>query len=77
MEDFEGDDELVTEDLATTIKQSVETVLGAENLPFQPEKVNQWCQQIIDACLKDLIKADKPFKYVVTCIIMQKNGAGL
>jgi hypothetical protein len=43
MEDFEGDDELVTEDLATTIKTSVELVLGAENLPFQPEKVNQWC----------------------------------
>jgi dynein light chain Tctex-type 1 len=70
MEEWEGDDELVTEDLATVIKGAVETVLGVEGLNFQAEKVNSWCQQIIDNCLKELIKTNKPFKYVITCIIM-------
>ena len=70
MEEFEGDDELVTEDLATIIKGSVETVLGVDAVPYEPNKVNGWCSQIMDQCLKELIKASKPFKYVITCVIM-------
>ena len=38
---------------------------------------NQWCQQIIDSCIKDLTKLGKMFKYVVTCIILENNGTGL
>ena len=48
MEEFEGDDELVTEDLATIIKGAVETVLGVEAVPYEPAKVNTWCSQIMD-----------------------------
>ena len=77
MEEFEGDDELVTEDLATIIKGAVETVLGVEAVPYEPAKVNSWCSQIMDQCLKELIKASKPFKYVITCVIMQKTNAGI
>ena len=32
---------------------------------------------MIEEVLKGLVAMDKPFKYVVTCIMMQKNGAGL
>ena len=38
--------------------------------PYQKDKVNQWCTQIIDSCIKDLAKLNKPFKYIVTCVIM-------
>ena len=31
----------------------------------------------MESVLKSLQAVNKPFKYVVTCIIMQKNGAGL
>ncbi|EPR63676.1 putative dynein light chain protein [Toxoplasma gondii GT1] len=44
---------------------------------YKKEKVNSWCAQISDACLKELAKLNKPFKYIVTCIIMQKTGASL
>ena len=36
-----------------------------------------WCGQIIDHCIKELAKLNKKVKYAVTCIIMQRNGAGL
>ena len=32
---------------------------------------------MVEVCLKRLTALNKPFKYVVTCVIMQKNGAGL
>jgi dynein light chain Tctex-type 1 len=28
-------------------------------------------------CIKDLARLEKPFKYIVTCIITQNNGSGL
>ncbi len=52
---------------------------GKDNdcLEYKEEKVTEWSRQIIDNCLKDLMKLNKPFKYVVTCIIQQNNGSGL
>ncbi|CAE7200194.1 Dynlt1 [Symbiodinium natans] len=44
---------------------------------YSKERVTSWTNQIIDECLKELAKLNKPFKYVVTCIIMQKSGAPL
>ena len=73
----EVDDELVTEELSTIIKLGIEQVLGQEMLPYQTEKANSWCQQIMDFSLKELIKQSKPYKYVVTCILQQKNWAGM
>jgi len=31
---------------------------------------------VVENCLTRLCKLAKPFKYIVTCAIMQKNGAG-
>ena len=44
---------------------------------FQHAKVNQWTNGVVESCLASLTKLQKPFKYIVTCVIMQKNGAGL
>ena len=46
-------------------------------LIFQHAKVNQWTNGVVESCLASLTKLQKPFKYIVTCVIMQKNGAGL
>ncbi len=67
----------------------MENTLG--NASYQHTKVPQWTNNIVEQCLKRLSSLNKPFKYVgnisfwkrifnidsVTCIIMQKNGAGL
>jgi len=57
------------------IEQAIEPVLG-KNV-YQPKKVHDWTSTVVEEVLKKLQAANKPFKYVVTCIIMQKNGAGL
>lgn len=44
---------------------------------YQHNKVNQWTSNVVEQCLNQLTKLGKPFKYIVTCVIMQKNGAGL
>ncbi len=31
----------------------------------------------MEGCLKELKALEKPYKYVISCIIMQKNGAGI
>ena len=42
-----------------------------------PAKVNDWTNTVVDACLKGLQTLNRPFKYVVTGVLTQKNGAGL
>ncbi|CAL8314917.1 unnamed protein product [Boreogadus saida] len=65
----------VVEEVSTIIKESVEGVIGANG--YQHSRVHQWTNNVVEQCLSQLGKLNKPFKYIVTCIIMQKNGAGL
>ena len=74
---FNDDMEFNSEEVQKIAKNAVEMVVNQENIAYQKDKVNQWCSQIIEACIKDLVKLGKQFKYVVTCIIMQNNGCGL
>ena len=39
-------------------------------------KASTWTGDVIDGVLKELEKLEKPFKYCVTCMLMQRNGAG-
>ena len=42
--------------------QSVEGVLGASS--YQNNKVNQWTSSVVEQCLNQLTKLQKPFKYI-------------
>lgn len=57
------------------IKESIETSL--QSATYAHSKVSQWTSNIVESCVKRLTQLNKPFKYVVSCVIMQKNGAGL
>uniref|UniRef100_A0A8C9TLY9 Dynein light chain Tctex-type 1 n=1 Tax=Scleropages formosus TaxID=113540 RepID=A0A8C9TLY9_SCLFO len=57
------------------VLQSVDAAIGGST--YQHSRVNQWSSSVVENCLGQLTKLGKPFKYIVTCIIMQKNGAGL
>uniref|UniRef100_A0A8C9RTX8 Dynein light chain Tctex-type 1 n=1 Tax=Scleropages formosus TaxID=113540 RepID=A0A8C9RTX8_SCLFO len=61
--------------LSSIIKESVDAAIGGST--YQHSRVNQWSSSVVENCLGQLTKLGKPFKYIVTCIIMQKNGAGL
>jgi len=63
------------EEVKGIIEQATQNVLGEQS--YNPRKVHGWTSAVVEQVLKALQQASKPFKYVVTCIIMQKNGAGL
>ena len=50
-------------------------VLASE--AYDEEKVSYWIDKVCEKSMESLSKLNKPFKYVVTCVIMQKNGAGI
>ncbi|GMI40736.1 hypothetical protein TrCOL_g10101 [Triparma columacea] len=68
-------EEFPEEDIQTIVKPAIAQLLNG--VQFNPSKVNDWCNTIIDTCLKELQSLSKPYKYVITCVMMQKNGGGM
>uniref|UniRef100_A0A8B9GW45 Dynein, light chain, Tctex-type 1 n=1 Tax=Astyanax mexicanus TaxID=7994 RepID=A0A8B9GW45_ASTMX len=77
MEDYQTGEEtaFVVDEVSTIVKEAVEGAIGENS--YQQSRVKQWTNNVVEQCLSQLNKLGKPFKYIVTCIIMQKNGAGL
>ncbi|KAK9809879.1 hypothetical protein WJX72_000896 [[Myrmecia] bisecta] len=77
MEDVQSSEEaaFVADEVSSIIKDSIDAVL--QNQQYNQNKVGQWTSTCLESCIKRLTALNKPFKYVVTCVIMQKNGAGL
>lgn len=74
MDEFgEGDRTFNQEEVHLVVKESVETVLQ-QNTPFTHAKVALWQATIVENALKRLAAQNKPFKYVVTCMISQNTG---
>lgn len=44
---------------------------------YSEEQVADWLAAITDGCLRSLAALRRPYKYVVSCHISQKAGAGL
>ncbi|KAL3899245.1 MAG: hypothetical protein SGCHY_002185 [Lobulomycetales sp.] len=65
----------VVEEVNNIIKESIEGTI--QNAAYHHNKVAQWNSNIVEQSLKKLTGLNKPFKYIVTCTVMQKNGAGL
>lgn len=63
------------DDVEAILRVAIHSCLN-ENA-YNPKKVNEWTNTIVGNCLKELYGLGRPFKYAITCIIMQKNGAGL
>eukprot|EP00899_Mesostigma_viride_P019970 jgi/Mesvir1/27975/Mv20178-RA.1 len=77
MDDLQTSEEaaFVADDVNNIIKESIDGILL--NASYDHIKVGQWTSNVVESCLKRLTALNKPFKYVVTCVIMQKTGAGL
>ncbi|CAH8635277.1 unnamed protein product [Heterobilharzia americana] len=63
------------EEVKNIVKESIEATVGSSS--YSHNKVKQWTSTVVEQCLNQLTKLGKPFKYIVTCVIMQKCGAGL
>ena len=76
-EDFSNVEEkaFVSDQVNNILKESIESTV--QNAAYHHNKVAQWNSNIVELCLKRLTALNKPFKYIVTCTIMQRNGAGI
>uniref|UniRef100_A0A2I3G322 Dynein light chain Tctex-type 1 n=1 Tax=Nomascus leucogenys TaxID=61853 RepID=A0A2I3G322_NOMLE len=72
MEDYQAAEE--TAFVVDEVK-AIESTIGG--IAYQHSKVNQWTTNAVEQTSSQLTKLGKPLKYIVTCVIMQKNGAGL
>ncbi|XP_055849509.1 dynein light chain Tctex-type [Episyrphus balteatus] len=75
MEDVREENQFVVDDVSKIIKEAIEQTIGGN--AYQHDKVNNWTSLVVENCLSVLTKEQKPYKYIVTSMIMQKNGAGL
>jgi dynein light chain Tctex-type 1 len=46
------------------------------NQQFVENKVPIWINQICEKIIESLVQLQKPCKYIVNCMIQQRNGAG-
>jgi hypothetical protein len=58
------------------LSEKIEKCLGEEK-KFKADKVKRWSESICRECLRDLVKLQKTFKFIVTCCINQRTGGGL
>uniref|UniRef100_A0A3B4B9H4 Dynein light chain Tctex-type 3 n=1 Tax=Periophthalmus magnuspinnatus TaxID=409849 RepID=A0A3B4B9H4_9GOBI len=63
-------DELIKE-----LRQTLNATIGGED--YNKDQVNKWTAAILERCISDLCKLGKQYKYIVTCAVTQKTGAGL
>ncbi|XP_056287402.1 dynein light chain Tctex-type 3-like [Pseudoliparis swirei] len=64
-----------SEEVDTIVKECIEGVVGGDD--YSQNLVNKWTAGIVERCLTQLVKQGKTYKYIVTCAVMQKTGAGL
>ncbi|OMJ78057.1 hypothetical protein SteCoe_22213 [Stentor coeruleus] len=55
--------------------EAIEAVLASKI--YDEKEVSRWINEICERIIKSLYDTRKPFKYMVTCLIMQKTEAGL
>lgn len=72
MDDIEH---LDIDDLNQIIREAISKILHGQNT-FIPEELQTWNDAIVHQCLDELSKVSKPYKFIVTCIINQRDGAG-
>ncbi|GIX66810.1 dynein light chain Tctex-type 1 [Caerostris extrusa] len=72
MEQFPGND--VVDTVKAVINEVFEEVTDNSDIELLAE---QWASTVDEKTVWNLSKLNKPFKYIVTCAVVQKNGAGL
>uniref|UniRef100_A0A6U4PKV1 Uncharacterized protein n=1 Tax=Hemiselmis andersenii TaxID=464988 RepID=A0A6U4PKV1_HEMAN len=75
MDTFNDETVFEKEQCINILKEVTEETLAQQQ--YSHAKVGQWISEICEKSNKQLVQLGKPFKYVVTCVIMQRNGAGL
>ena len=68
MAEFEDDTEFNSTQIQQLVGNVIATIFNSETV-YDRNKISQWTQVIIENCIKELAKLNKPMKYIVTCVI--------
>ncbi|CAG0912753.1 unnamed protein product [Notodromas monacha] len=63
------------EEAKVLVTETIENNLGG--VVYNPTKIKSLTNGVVEKIVTQLTRLNKPFKYIVTCLIMQKSGAGL
>lgn len=55
--------------------ETVEGYLGPKN--YEEREVPKWINEINEIIMEKLVSHQKPFKYLVNCLIMQRKGVSV
>ena len=73
MEDLHGAEEtaFVVDEVSNIIKEAVESAIGGN--AYAHNKVNQWTSNVVEQCLNQLTKLQKPFKvsFAKVCMLLR------
>ncbi|XP_061688061.1 dynein light chain Tctex-type 3-like [Syngnathoides biaculeatus] len=75
MDEHQNGGSFNTEEADNIVKECIDSVVG--NNDYNQNLVNKWTSAIVERCLTQLVKLGKQSKFIVTCALMQKTGAGL
>lgn len=56
--------QFIVDDVSKIIKEAIESSIGGT--AYQHNKVNQWTSAVVESCLGQLTKLQKPYKYIGT-----------
>lgn len=65
----------IADDVSSIVKECLDDTLSSKE--YNPDMVSMWTDECLQNCIRRLTALQKPFKYIVTCLILQKTGAGL
>ncbi|KAL6042530.1 Dynein light chain Tctex-type [Balamuthia mandrillaris] len=65
---------LTVEEVQQILKEATEETLIGQT--YHHTSVSQWTKEIMDTCIRNLTALKKPYKYIVSCTILQKKGTG-
>ena len=54
--------QFIVDEVSAIIKDVIEEAIGGN--AYQQSKVNQWTTNVVESCLGNLTKLQKPFKYI-------------
>lgn len=54
--------QFVVDDVSKLIKEAIEITIGGN--AYQHDKVNNWTGTVVENCLGNLTKLQKPYKYI-------------
>ncbi|XP_051912643.1 dynein light chain Tctex-type 1-like [Hippocampus zosterae] len=77
MDDNQNQEELLytSDEVERLILESIEQVLVGKS--YSEADVPKWINALCEDIMKKLIESQKPYKYMINCLIQQKTGQGL